>query len=203
MNRRIEEAWTDYRRKVLHKDAPPVQLIECRRAFFAGVETLFQIQNSAYDGSTPEPTEEDLQILSDIQDELQEFVTLVKAGCRVTDVVQQLHVFKLEEGETEWFVATDLADARAVVREYWAMVGYGPDDIEDYLDESGEIDLQLCDDSASSTFHHREDNDDVVSLVGDGFYAECPSERGCVTETRTNAEHARLAGRGFWASTVY
>lgn len=118
------------------------------------------------------------------------------------DHASELHVFKLEAGETEWFVASDLADARAVVREYWEMVGYGPDDIEDCLDEDGEIDLQLCDDSAPSTFHHH-DGDVAAAVIGDGVYALCSSERGCVTETRTYAEHARLAGRGFWASTVY
>jgi len=78
--RRLAAAWERYLLHVLPKNAPSIQVTECRRAFFAGAESFFDIQNNAYDGSTPEPTEADLQIITDLNNELIEFGMGVKAG---------------------------------------------------------------------------------------------------------------------------
>jgi hypothetical protein len=32
----IKQAWLDYQKKVLPKDAPPIQVRECQTAFYAG-----------------------------------------------------------------------------------------------------------------------------------------------------------------------
>jgi hypothetical protein len=37
----VRDMWSEYRRAVMPADAPPVQIIECRRAFYGGVWALF------------------------------------------------------------------------------------------------------------------------------------------------------------------
>ena len=80
MKRRLEEQWNDLRAKAIPRDAPARQLIEMRRAFFCGAEAFFRIQLAAYDESTPEPTPADLQVLSDLEAEIKDFVAKLKAG---------------------------------------------------------------------------------------------------------------------------
>ncbi len=51
----VAESFATYRRKVLPPDAPPIQVVECQRAFYAGV--YFCLMNLAYnigDDSTSE-----------------------------------------------------------------------------------------------------------------------------------------------------
>ena len=78
--RRLEEEWDKLRALAIPADAPTVQLIEMRRAFFAGAEAFFRIQQRAYDGSTPEPTEADLQVLTDLDNEIRDFAAKLAAG---------------------------------------------------------------------------------------------------------------------------
>lgn len=46
----IARAFDDYREKVIDRDAPPIQILECKRAFFAGafsgMQMFYQIANS-------------------------------------------------------------------------------------------------------------------------------------------------------------
>lgn len=37
----VRAMWLEYRRAVIPADAPPVQIIECRRAFYGGAWALF------------------------------------------------------------------------------------------------------------------------------------------------------------------
>ena len=39
----IEATWESYRRDVLPADAPVVQRVECRRAFYAGFHAMLQV----------------------------------------------------------------------------------------------------------------------------------------------------------------
>lgn len=75
---RLQEEWQSYRRKVLPAAAPPVQVQECRRAFYAGAMAAFAIYHAIGDDAISE--DEGVQILSDLQDELDEFPKLVREG---------------------------------------------------------------------------------------------------------------------------
>lgn len=78
---RIEDQWIEFRGKVIPADAPPVQVIEMRRAFYAGVEALLRITQTAFDSSS-EATDGDVQVLVDVESELKEFARLVQNGVR-------------------------------------------------------------------------------------------------------------------------
>lgn len=79
--RLIEECWLSYRDQVIPKDAPPVQVTECRRAFYAGAHSLFTtIMNILEPGA--EATEGDLRTMDSIQAELRRYNAQVKAGIK-------------------------------------------------------------------------------------------------------------------------
>lgn len=74
MNRnRIAKAWEGYRLLVIPANASEVQVIECRRAFYGGAVSLF---GAVLSGLTPEQevTEDDLQVMFDIQEEIKAYV---------------------------------------------------------------------------------------------------------------------------------
>ena len=75
----IHGAWEGYRQAIILKDAPEVQITECRRAFYAGAHTLMTLimgnLNPARD-----PTQEDVDFLSGIQRELEAFTEGVLSG---------------------------------------------------------------------------------------------------------------------------
>jgi hypothetical protein len=69
---RIETLWINYRIMVLPAFVPEVQLIECRRAFYAGAASLFgSIMNSLSPGD--DANEQDIQIMEDVQREFEAF----------------------------------------------------------------------------------------------------------------------------------
>jgi len=77
--RLIEEAWLSYREAVIPKDAGSTQLIESRRAFYAGAHGLFTaIMMILEPGS--EATDADLRTMTSIDGELRRFNSQVKAG---------------------------------------------------------------------------------------------------------------------------
>jgi hypothetical protein len=79
--RLIELAWLSYQRDVIPRNAPEVQVTESRRAFYAGAQALFHtIINILEPGS--EPTDNDLQTMTLIQQELKRFGDQVKAGVK-------------------------------------------------------------------------------------------------------------------------
>lgn len=68
----IEQGWNSYRKHVVPADAPEVQVNECRNSYYAGALILFESIFMIMDDDR-EPTAQDLQRMSDIQAELQEF----------------------------------------------------------------------------------------------------------------------------------
>lgn len=75
----VAEQWDSFARAVLPPGCPPLQKQEMRRAFYAGAEGIF---NKILIALAPEsePTEEDLQMMTGIENELTEFACAVKAG---------------------------------------------------------------------------------------------------------------------------
>jgi hypothetical protein len=73
MSRRrwIREQWETYR-LIIPRDASKAQLIETRRAFYAGAGALFELVTNLSEGSEPQAS--DLQKMSDIQKELHDFL---------------------------------------------------------------------------------------------------------------------------------
>jgi hypothetical protein len=79
MARLIETQWNDFRVKVIPKDAPPVQLSEMRRAFFAGAWAHYSIIMNSLDAGS-EATDKDLVMMADLDAEMREFGERVKKG---------------------------------------------------------------------------------------------------------------------------
>ena len=80
MKRRLmAEQWDQFARAVLPKRCPDIQRKEMRRAFYAGAQAIMfgVIANLAPDH---EPTQEDLDMMTELQNELNEFAQLVKEG---------------------------------------------------------------------------------------------------------------------------
>jgi len=69
----VKMEWEDYRKSVIPADAPEVQLVECRRAFYAGVVSLMRTVMTAI-GPEAEPTDEDVWRMQEIMDELRSYM---------------------------------------------------------------------------------------------------------------------------------
>jgi len=78
MTHRIREQWDSYRREVIPKDAHDVQIVESRRAFYAGAAALLRILVDLDPGD--EPTEDDLRKMDEINEEIDSFKRDVKGG---------------------------------------------------------------------------------------------------------------------------
>lgn len=75
----MAEEWDKFERTVLPATASPTQKQEMRRAFYSGAQSiLFRIIQSF--APETEPTEADLQIMTDLQTELREFGAAIQAG---------------------------------------------------------------------------------------------------------------------------
>lgn len=68
----IEQGWNSYRKLVIPANAPEIQIKECRQAFFGGSAILMQSIMLMLDPGV-EPTDADMQRMSDIQKELDEY----------------------------------------------------------------------------------------------------------------------------------
>jgi hypothetical protein len=75
----IERAWNTYREAVIPKQAPPVQITEMRRAFYAGAHSLLTTIMGLLEPGK-EPTENDLRMMHLIEAELTRFYTQVRIG---------------------------------------------------------------------------------------------------------------------------
>jgi len=75
----IEKVWLSYRHAVIPAAAGATQVIESRRAFYAGAQALLQTILGILEPGE-DPTEEDLRTISLIQAELNRFNDKVKAG---------------------------------------------------------------------------------------------------------------------------
>jgi biotin synthase-like enzyme len=79
MAKRLEALWASYERDVIPTKAGAIQRQESRRAFYAGAAALFgAVLRGLTEGE--EPTEEDLRMLDELQEELVEHARDVAAG---------------------------------------------------------------------------------------------------------------------------
>ena len=68
----IESGWRSYRHEIISKAASDVQISETRQAFYAGAALLFHsIMKILEPGD--EPTDADLEVMTSIQAELDQF----------------------------------------------------------------------------------------------------------------------------------
>ena len=70
--RRIAAVFEGYRATVIPADAGPVQVRECRMAFFAGATALFTMLTMGV-GDDDEPSEAEMAMMDEIGAELREF----------------------------------------------------------------------------------------------------------------------------------
>lgn len=70
MSKKLEKAWREFEGKVIPATADEAQRRDMRGAFFAGASVAFFAVMEAGDPSTEEPTEEELQALTDLHEEL-------------------------------------------------------------------------------------------------------------------------------------
>jgi hypothetical protein len=70
----IDKLWVEYRDLVLPKNAGHAQLTETKRAFFAGCLSMWAAcMTDLFEDGSEEPTEQDMQRLAHIQEELAAF----------------------------------------------------------------------------------------------------------------------------------
>lgn len=75
----IASAWDDYRARVLPRMCSAVQVVETRRAFYAGASALMQNLVRGLEGGT-EPTEKDLATVDALGEEIQAFARAIQDG---------------------------------------------------------------------------------------------------------------------------
>ena len=71
----IEDGWDGYRKMVVSREASDIQVIECRRAFYAGVSVLFETLMLVLqpDKDKEEELEAGMEMLASLQAEIDEF----------------------------------------------------------------------------------------------------------------------------------
>lgn len=79
MKTRIAESWLSFKAAVIPDDASPVQVTECRRAFYAGAISLFYALNNDI-STSPEMTEADMQIMVDLDAEIEAWRAALREG---------------------------------------------------------------------------------------------------------------------------
>lgn len=75
MPRPLEEAWVTYRDGVLPKDAPQVQIDECKKAFFAGAFTHSSLMMQVSQEGVAE--DHAVEILNGVDREIRQYVASV------------------------------------------------------------------------------------------------------------------------------
>jgi len=68
----IEKSWEQYKNMVIPKNAPEIQITECRQAFYAGASILFTSIIMFLEAGK-EPTDSDMEKMIDVQKEIDEF----------------------------------------------------------------------------------------------------------------------------------
>jgi hypothetical protein len=76
----IAQEWASYVERVMPPDAPSLQHQEMRRAFYAGVASLFFLQMKMLDPGSEDATEADLARMDSIHAELAQFEADVRRG---------------------------------------------------------------------------------------------------------------------------
>lgn len=70
--RTLADEWRDFERQIMPKDAPRVQRVEMKRAWYAGAVTLFALVSGGFDADS-EPTELDVAYLESISNEIEAY----------------------------------------------------------------------------------------------------------------------------------
>jgi hypothetical protein len=70
----LATAWESYRTRVVPADAPPIQVQECRRAFYAGAQAFL---SAAADSKGPHAEDRAINVMCN---ELHQFITDVQNG---------------------------------------------------------------------------------------------------------------------------
>lgn len=80
MKYRIQAQWNQFRAMVMHPAAPPNQVREMRRAFYAGVEcALNRLADEVSPGDSLDDSNDERMVL-EVRQELQQFAADVQAG---------------------------------------------------------------------------------------------------------------------------
>lgn len=74
----VGEAWSDYAARVIPVGSPHVQLVESKRAFYAGAQALLYGMLRNMPDTEDEKAEE--QFMFALEDELKAFVAQIKKG---------------------------------------------------------------------------------------------------------------------------
>lgn len=75
----MAEQWNDFSRNCLHPRTHETQKREMKRAFYAGAQAiLFKVIHGLT--TDADPTPEDLEMMTNVHNELQEFAAAVKEG---------------------------------------------------------------------------------------------------------------------------
>lgn len=81
---RIAAAWKSYQKEVLPPDAPPIQISECRQAFYGGAVACYSaLMNNISFGHAPTPA--DVEVVEDIQAEMADFFRAAAARARAEE----------------------------------------------------------------------------------------------------------------------
>lgn len=76
---RIQQQWVEYAERVIPKGAPTVQIVECRRAFFAGAVAFHSVMLNGLSGCD-DITSADEAMMLELDAELRQFNEDVKEG---------------------------------------------------------------------------------------------------------------------------
>ncbi|HEX6824760.1 MAG TPA: hypothetical protein VF077_00475 [Nitrospiraceae bacterium] len=71
--------WRKYRKEVIPWNAPPVQVMESQRAFYAGAWTLYNMILGNLDEGD-EPTPKDLDLMAKLYEEMTSFNERIRRG---------------------------------------------------------------------------------------------------------------------------
>jgi hypothetical protein len=70
--RALGDEWREYLTRIMPKDAPEVQRVETRRAYYAGASSMFFLMTGGLDADH-EPTDLDVAYVESLHQELQQF----------------------------------------------------------------------------------------------------------------------------------
>lgn len=76
----LASEWAKFKRLIVPKDAPEVQIVETRRAFYAGANSMTLCIMAASSDPGDDPTEADISRMSALYAEIEAFSAEVKAG---------------------------------------------------------------------------------------------------------------------------
>lgn len=77
--RNLADEWSDFRRQVIPEEAPVMQVVEMRRAWYAGAATLFALVAGGLDADH-EPTDLDVMYLESLNQELRAYANELREG---------------------------------------------------------------------------------------------------------------------------